>query len=112
MPSTNSETTSNALRSRRANSSYSAHSRSLSVLTAERLSSDVPASSANSASMSRVESPRASIATANSSSAAVRPRSVSRIGEQNGWARSAICGALYAIGPSALFSRPVWSPLR
>jgi hypothetical protein len=112
MPSTNSETTSNALRSRRANSSYSAHSRSRIGLAAERLSSDVPASSANSASMSRVDSPRASIATANSSSALVRPRSVARIGERNGWARSAICGALHSIDPSGPFSRPVRSPLR
>jgi hypothetical protein len=112
MPSTNSKTTSNALLSRPANSSYSARSRSRIVLTAERLSSDVPVPSANSASMSRVESPRASIATANSSSALVRPRSVSRIGGRNGWARPAICGALYSIVPSALFNRPVRSPLR
>jgi hypothetical protein len=27
--------------------------------------------------------------------------------ERNGSARSAICGALYSIDPSALFSRPV-----
>jgi hypothetical protein len=32
--------------------------------------------------------------------------------ERNGWVRSAICGTLYAIDPSALFSRPVRSPLR
>jgi hypothetical protein len=32
--------------------------------------------------------------------------------ERNGWVRSAICGARYAIGLSALFGRPVWSPLQ
>jgi hypothetical protein len=32
--------------------------------------------------------------------------------QRNHSARSAICGALYAISPSALFGRPVWSPLQ
>jgi hypothetical protein len=111
MLSTSSETTSNALRSRRANSSYFAHSRSLSVLTAERLSSDVPVSSANSASMSRGDSPCADVSTAIACSALVQRGGVARMRERNGWVRSAICGAFYAIGPSALFSRPVRSPL-
>jgi hypothetical protein len=31
---------------------------------------------------------------------------MSRIAERNGSARSAICGALYSIRPSALSSRP------
>jgi hypothetical protein len=37
---------------------------------------------------------------------------MSRIFEWNGSARSAICGALYSIAPSALFNRPVRQPLR
>jgi hypothetical protein len=112
MPSPNSETTSNALRLRRANSSYFAHSRSLSVLTAERLSSDVPVSSANSASMFRVDSPRASTATAKAFGTSARRGSVARMRERKRWVRSSIWGTLYAIGPSGLFSRPVRSPLR
>src|SRR6185312_9111190 len=49
---------------RLAHASYSAHSRSVISLTAVRLSRLWPASLANSASMSRVDSPRAYISTA------------------------------------------------
>jgi hypothetical protein len=70
-------------------------------LTAVRLSRLLPAPSANSASMSRVDSPRAYISTASASSSAVRPRTIRRIAERNGSARSATCGALYSIAPSA-----------
>jgi hypothetical protein len=76
-------------------------------LTAVRLSSERPLSSANSASMSRVDRPRAYISTAKLSSSSLRPRTTSRSRERNGSGRSAICGALYSIAPSALFSRPV-----
>jgi hypothetical protein len=63
-------------------------------LTAVRLSSDLPVSSANSASMSRTESPRAYISTAMASKASVRPPTISRMRERNGSTRSAICGVL------------------
>ena len=54
--------------------------------------------------MSRVDSPRAYISTARASSSSVRPRTISRIRERNGSARSAICGTLYSMAPSALFT--------
>jgi hypothetical protein len=76
-------------------------------LTAVRLNSDWPRSSANSASISRVDSPRAYISTASASSSSLRPRIISRSLERNGTARSEICGAAYSIMPSAVFSRPV-----
>jgi hypothetical protein len=98
---------SNSARSRVAKASYSAHSRSVISLTAVRLSSERPCSSANTASTSRVERPRAYISTASASSSSLRPRTTSRTRERNGSARSAICGALYSIAPSALFRRPV-----
>src|SRR6266545_7961112 len=60
------------------NASYSAHSRSVISLTAVRFNSDRPRSSANSASISRVDSPRAYISTASASSSSVRPRMISR----------------------------------
>src|SRR5262245_6954742 len=65
-------------RSRLANASYSAHSRSVTSLTAVRESKERPSSSANSASMSRVDSPRAYISTASASNSSVRPRMISR----------------------------------
>jgi len=98
--------TSNSVRSRLANASYSAHSRSVISLTALRLSRLRPSVSVNTASMSRVESPRAYISTARLSSSSVRPRTASRMRERNGALRSAICGALYSIAPSALVTRP------
>jgi hypothetical protein len=76
-------------------------------LTAVRLNRLLPAASANSASMSRVDSPRAYIATASASNDSVRPPTISRMRERNGSARSAICGAPYSIGPAALASRPM-----
>jgi len=75
-------------------------------LTAVRLSRLRPSTSANTASMSRVDSPRAYISTAKASSSSVRSRTVSRMRERYGSRRSAICGALYSMEPSALFSRP------
>jgi hypothetical protein len=57
--------------------------------------------------MSRVLRPRAYISTARLSNSSVRPRMTSRIFDRNGSARSAICGALNAIDPSALLSRPL-----
>ena len=57
-------------------------------------------------------SPRANSSTAKSSSASVRPCEPSRSAERKGASRSATCGAAYAIGPSAVFSRPVRSPYR
>jgi hypothetical protein len=81
-------------------------------LTALRLNSDLPVSSANTASISRVDKPRAYISTASASSSSVRPPRIARIFERNGSARSAICGALYSTAPSAVFSRPVRYPFR
>jgi hypothetical protein len=57
--------------------------------------------------MSRVDNPRAYISTASASKASVRLPTISRRRERNGSLRSAICGALYSIAPSALFTRPV-----
>src|SRR4029077_7034419 len=51
-------------------------------------SKDRPSASANSASISRVDSPRAYISTASASSSSVRPRMISRNRERNGTARS------------------------
>ena len=62
---------SNSDRSRVANISYSAHSRSVISLTAVRLSRLRPAASANTASMSRVDSLRAYISTAKVSSSSL-----------------------------------------
>src|SRR6516165_8924759 len=70
---------SNSERSRLANASYSAHSRSVISLTAVRLSRPRPSRSTNSASMSRVDSPRAYISTASASGSSVRRRTSSRI---------------------------------
>lgn len=73
---------------------------------------DWPASSRKTDSMSRVESPRAYISTARSSSACVRWPSCSRIREQKGSVRSATWGAPYSTTPSAVFSRAVRVPFR
>jgi hypothetical protein len=51
--------------------------------------------------MSRTDRPRASISTASSSSASVRPFAWSRIAEQNGSSRPATCGAENSIWPAA-----------
>src|SRR5437660_11683703 len=82
-----------------ANASYSAHSRSVISLTAVWLNRLRPSVSANSTSMSRVDSPRAYISTARVCSASVRPPMIARRRERNGSSRSAICGALYSIAP-------------
>ena len=81
-------------------------------LTAARLSSCRPSRSVNTSARSRVLSPRANSSTARSSSASVRPCKPARSAERNGSSRSATWGAAYAIGPSAVFSRPVRYPFR
>ena len=63
----------NSLRSRPAKASYSCHSRSVTWLTAVRLSTLAPRASRKAASISRTLSPRAYISTASCSSSAVRP---------------------------------------
>src|SRR6267143_938534 len=63
----------NSLRSRPAKASYSCHNRSVTWLTAVRLSTLAPLASRKAASMSRVLNPRAYISTASCSSSAVRP---------------------------------------
>src|SRR4030095_13299217 len=91
-PSANSKAIENSLRPRPAKASSSCHSRSVTWLTAVRLSTLAPLASRNAASMSRVLSPRANISTAKRSSSAVRPARLARTRETNGAARSATCG--------------------
>src|SRR5438093_3785267 len=95
----------NSLRSRPAKASYSRHSRSVTWLTAVRLSTLAPLASRKAASMSRVLSPRAYISTASCSSSAVRPARPVRTRETKVSARSATCGTPYSIAPSAVRSR-------
>ena len=66
--------------------------RSVTSLTAVRLSTLAPLASRKAASMSRVLSPRAYISTASCSSSAVPPARPARTRETNGSARSATCG--------------------
>ena len=63
-------------------------------------------------STSGTDRPRASISTASSSSASVRPLAWPRISERNGSSPPATCGAENAISPSAVFSRAIRWPLR
>src|SRR5206468_5957833 len=84
---------------RPAKASYSCQSRSVTWLTAVRLSTLAPLASRNAASMSRVLSPRANISTAKRSSSAVRPARPARKRDANGSARSATCGTPYSMGP-------------
>lgn len=70
-----------------------------SKLVTERDESSRPSSVRSASSMFRTESPRASIATAGSFSASIRPLARYRIPERKGAARPAICGALNAIAP-------------
>jgi len=79
--------------------------RSVTWLTAVRLSTLAPLASRNAASMSRVLSPRAYISMASCSSSAVRPAKPARTRDTNGSARSATCGTPYSMGPSAVRSR-------
>src|SRR6266581_812057 len=95
----------NSLRSRPAKASYSCHSRSVTWLTAVRLSTLAPLASRKAASMSRVLSPRAYISTASCSSSAVRPARPVRTRETKVSPRSATCGTPYSIAPSAVRTR-------
>ena len=91
-PSTKKYAIENSLRSRAAKASYSCHSRSVTWLTAARLSMVAPVASRKAASMSRTLRPRAYISTASCSSSAVRPAKPVRTRDTNGSARSATCG--------------------
>src|SRR5206468_7364779 len=97
---------------RPAKASYSCHSRSVTWLTAVRLSTLAPLASRKAASMSRVLSPRAYISTASCSSSAVRPARPVRTRETKVSARLATCGTPYSIAPSAVRSRLRRYPLR
>src|SRR4029450_2311799 len=101
----------NSLRSRPAKASYSCHSRSVTWLTAVRLSTLAPLASRKAASMSRVLSPRAYISTASCSSSAVRPARPARTRATKVSARSATCGTPYSIAPSAVRRRLRRHPL-
>jgi hypothetical protein len=63
-------------------------------LTAVRLNRLRPSTSANGASMLRLDGPRAYMSTARASSSSVWPRTTLRMRERNGLLRSVICGAL------------------
>ena len=90
-----------------ANASYSAHRRSVSSLTAVPGNSDCPSSSANTASIGRVDRPRANISVASSSSISLRQPITSRIRDRYGSPKSDTCGTPKGMAPSADFSRAV-----
>src|SRR4030095_11731314 len=111
-PSTNRYATANSLRSRVAEAWSSCHRRSVTCLTADRLSVVAPVASRKAASMSRVLNPRANISTARRSSSAVRPASPARTRDTNGSGRSATPGTPHSLPPPPAGRRPRPTRLR